>query len=46
MIEKVYGVTQSKKQKLITQKAGHVESALIYEPLYWKTIEDFLIKYM
>jgi fermentation-respiration switch protein FrsA (DUF1100 family) len=45
MFEKVYKAATGEKHKLIAEGAGHGQSALLYETLYWDTIKKFLSIY-
>ena len=46
MLKKVYDSAKCEKQMLIIEGAGHSRSNKVNPNLYWKTINDFLEKYL
>lgn len=46
MMDELYDATNSPKEKLTVEGAGHAKSDLVNPQLYWTTINDFLGKYL
>lgn len=46
MLDELYEVANFPKEKLVIKNAGHVESSKINPELYWRTIKDFIKKYI
>lgn len=46
MLDELYEVANSPKQKLVIKNAGHVESSKINPELYWNTIKSFVKKHI
>lgn len=46
MLDIVYEAAKCEKQKLVIEGAEHAEAAQVNEELYWKTIEEFIEKYV
>lgn len=46
MMDELYNATNSKKEKLIIEGAGHAKSSEINPEAYWSTIENFINKYI
>ena len=46
MMNKLYNATSSKKEKVSIKGGKHSNSDLVQPHIYWKTIRDFLNKYM
>lgn len=46
MLDELYEVANFPKEKLVIKNAGHVESSKINSELYWRTINDFIKKYI
>ena len=45
MLEKVYEAASCDKEKLVIHGAGHGMSSTVNSELYWKTIDEFMVKY-
>lgn len=45
MLDEVYEATNSPKEKLVIEGAGHGLAATVNTELYWKTIDEFISKY-
>lgn len=46
MLDKVYNAASVEKDKLVIEGAGHGEAEKVNPELYWKTIWDFVTKYI
>lgn len=46
MLEEVYEAANCEKEKLVIQGAGHGKSSTVNNVLYWKTIDEFISKYI
>lgn len=46
MLDELYEEANLPKEKLVIKNARHVESSKINSELYWKTIRNFIIKYI
>ena len=46
MMEELYDATNSEKEMLTIEGAGHDDSYLVNPKLYWKTITEFLNKHV
>ncbi|MBR3133137.1 MAG: alpha/beta hydrolase [Clostridia bacterium] len=46
MLDKVYDAASCEKEKLVIEGAGHTESSTKNPELYWKTVDDFIAKYL
>lgn len=46
MQDELYESANCEKEKLVAYGAGHAESHIVDEKLYWKTIESFINKYI
>ena len=46
MLDKVYEVANCEKQKLVIEGAAHAQASGVNPELYWKTIDEFVQKYL
>lgn len=46
MLDKVYEVASCEKEKLVIEGATHAQSSNVNPELYWKTIDEFIEKYL
>lgn len=46
MVDKVYNATRSEKEKLVIPGAGHAHAEQTNPDLYWKTVWDFVKRYL
>ena len=46
MLDEVYEVASCEKEKFVAKGASHAEAWSVNTPLYWKTIDNFIQKYL
>ena len=46
MHDELFECANCEKEKLVIYGAGHAESHIVNEKLYWKTIESFINKHI
>ena len=46
MLEEVYRAARCEKEKIVIKGAAHAEASGVNPNLYWKTVDEFIEKYI